>query len=232
MNRGYKFLITLLMLLITSGNFYAQEKTITGTVISEEGDPLIGVNVIVKGTTNGTQSDFDGNYSIQANVGQTLVFSYVGFKTSEQRVGAANSIDVQMAEDAAVLDEVVVTGYGIARERKTLGYAVSTIEAEAVENKPESDVVRTLNGKIAGVQVTGTGGASGSGTNFVIRSKSSINGDNQPLFVVDGVPFNTDTNSQGSDFTSGAGAASSRVLDLDPNNNAEISNLKGLSATV
>jgi TonB-linked SusC/RagA family outer membrane protein len=189
------------------------------------------VNIVVKNTTNGTQSDFDGNYSIQASVGQTLVFSYVGFKTTEQAVGAANSIDVQMEEDAAVLDEVVVTGYGIARERKTLGYAVSTIEAEAVENKPESDVVRTLNGKVAGVQVVGTGGATGSGTNFVIRSKSSINGDNQPLFVVDGVPFDGGTN-QVTGFDGGNSITSSRFLDLDPNNVESIQILKGLSAAV
>jgi len=230
MRTKFSGILTLLLAFVVQLTF-AQEKTISGTVSDNTGLPLPGVNIVVKGTTNGTQSDFDGNYSIQTAVGQTLVFSYVGFKTSEQRVGAANSINVQMEEDAAVLDEVVVTGYGIARERKTLGYAVSTIEAEAVENKPESDVVRTLNGKVAGVQVTGTGGATGSGTNFVIRSKSSINGDNQPLFVVDGVPFDSGTNNV-TNFAGGNSITSSRFLDLDPNNVESIQVLKGLSAAV
>ena len=188
MRTKFSGILTLLLALVVQLTF-AQEKTISGTVTDNTGLPLPGVNIIVKGTSNGTQSDFDGNYSISANMGQTLVFSYVGFTTVERAVGAANSINVQMEEDAAVLDEVIVTGYGIAREKKALGYAVSTLEAEAVENKPESDVVRTLNGKVAGVQITGTGGATGSGTNFIIRSKSSITGSNQPLFIVDGVPL-------------------------------------------
>ncbi|MBT8275906.1 MAG: SusC/RagA family TonB-linked outer membrane protein [Bacteroidia bacterium] len=230
MRTKFSGILTLLLAFVVQLTF-AQEKTISGTVSDNTGLPLPGVNIVVKNTTNGTQSDFDGNYSIQTSVGQTLVFSYVGFKTTEQVVGAANSINVQMEEDAAVLDEVIVTGYGIARERKTLGYAVSTITAEAVENKPESDVVRTLNGKVAGVQVTGTGGATGSGTNFVIRSKSSINGDNQPLFVVDGVPFDSGTNNV-TGFGGGNSITSSRFLDLDPNNVESIQVLKGLSAAV
>ncbi len=231
MRTKFSGILTLLLAFVVQLTF-AQEKTISGMVSDNGGLPLPGVNIVVKGTTTGTQSDFDGNYSIQASVGQTLVYSYVGFKTTEQAVTSATStIDVQMEEDAAVLDEVVVTGYGIARERKTLGYAVSTIEAEAVENKPESDVVRTLNGKVAGVQVTGTGGATGSGTNFVIRSKSSINGDNQPLFVVDGVPFDSGTNNV-TNFAGGNSITSSRFLDLDPNNVESIQVLKGLSAAV
>ncbi|MDX1462049.1 MAG: SusC/RagA family TonB-linked outer membrane protein, partial [Marinirhabdus sp.] len=230
MRTKFSGILTLLLALVVQLTF-AQEKTISGTVTDNDGLPLPGVNIIVKGTSNGTQSDFDGNYSISANTGQRLVFSYVGFKTTERAVGAANSINVQMEEDAAVLDEVVVTGYGIPREKKALGYAVSTLEAEAVENKPESDVVRTLNGKVAGVQITGTGGATGSGTNFIIRSKSSINGDNQPLFIVDGVPFDGSTNNQ-TGFGGGNSVTSSRFLDLDPNNIEKVQILKGLSAAV
>tara|TARA_R110002072_G_scaffold66499_2_gene163928 strand:+ start:16105 stop:19386 length:3282 start_codon:yes stop_codon:yes gene_type:complete len=230
MRTKFSGILTLLLALVVQLTF-AQEKTISGTVTDNTGLPLPGVNIIVKGTSNGTQSDFDGNYSISANMGQTLVFSYVGFTTVERAVGAANSVNVQMEEDAAVLDEVIVTGYGIAREKKALGYAVSTLEAEAVENKPESDVVRTLNGKVAGVQITGTGGATGSGTNFIIRSKSSITGSNQPLFIVDGVPFDGSTNNQ-TGFGGGNSVTSSRFLDLDPNNIESVSILKGLSAAV
>lgn len=103
---------------------YAQEKTVSGTVSDESGLPLPGVNIIVKGTTNGTQSDFDGYYSISANSGDVLTFSYVGMKTQEVTVGASNTINVTLIEDAAVLDEVVVTALGIKREKKSLGYAV------------------------------------------------------------------------------------------------------------
>lgn len=231
MRTKFSGILTLLLALVVQLTF-AQEKTISGTVTDNSGLPLPGVNILVKGTTVGTQSDFDGNYSIAASAGQTIVYSYVGFKTTERPVAAAtSSINVQMEEDAQALDEVVVTGYGIPREKKALGYAVSTLEAEAVENKPESDVVRTLNGKVAGVQVVGTGGATGSGTNFIIRSKSSINGSNQPLFIVDGVPFDGGTNQQAG-FGGGNSVTSSRFLDLDPNNIESISILKGLSAAV
>ena len=231
MRTKFSGILTLLLAFVVQLTF-AQEKTISGTVSDDTGLPLPGVNIVVKGTSNGTQSDFDGNYSITANVGQTLVYSYVGLKTTERAVTAATSnITLQLEVDAAELETVVVTGYGIPREKKALGYAVSTLEAEAVENKPESDVVRTLNGKVAGVQITGTGGASGSGTNFIIRSKSSINGSNQPLFVVDGVPFDGSTNNQ-TGFGAGNSVTSSRFLDLDPNNVESISILKGLSAAV
>ena len=231
MRTKFSGILTLLLALVVQLTF-AQEKTISGTVADNSGLPLPGVNIIVKGTSNGTQSDFDGNYSIQAATGQKLSFSYVGFKTAEVAVTASSSqININMEEDAAVLDEVVVTGYGIAREKKALGYAVSTLASEDIESKPESDVVRTLNGKVSGVQITGTGGATGSGTNFIIRSKSSINGDNQPLFIVDGVPFDAGTNDQ-SDFDGGNTVTSSRFLDLDPNNIESVSILKGLSASV
>ena len=230
MRTKFSGFLTLLLALVVQLTF-AQEKTISGTVTDNTGLPLPGVNIIVKGTTNGTQSDFDGNYSIQTAAGQRLVFSYVGFTTVERPVTAAsNRIDLQM-EEGETLSEVIVTGYGIPREKKALGYAVSTLDAEAVENKPESDVVRSLNGKVAGVQITGNSGASGSGTNFVIRSKSSINGSNQPLFVVDGVPFDAGTNLQ-TGFAGGNSVTSSRFLDLDPNNIESVSILKGLSAAV
>lgn len=232
MRTKFSGILTLLLAFVVQLTF-AQEKTISGTVTDNSGMPLPGVNIIVKNTSNGTQSDFDGLYTVNASVGQTLVFSYVGFVTVEQAVTASTStMNLQLNEDAAVLDEVVVTGYGgITRDKKALGYAVSTLQAEDIESKPESDLVRTLNGKVAGVQITGTGGASGSGTNFIIRSKSSINGNNQPLFVVDGVPFDGGNNSQ-TGFGGGSTVVSSRFLDLDPNNIESVSILKGLSAAV
>ncbi len=212
---------------------FSQEKTITGNVTNQDGLPLPGVNILVKGTTTGTQSDFDGNYIIKASDGQTLVFSYIGQKTTQIQVGSSNVINVQLDEDAQALEEVVVTAQGIKREKKALGYAVTSLKADAVENRPEPDIARVLSGKVAGVNIVGTGGLAGSGTNITIRGNVSITGNNQPLFVVNGVPFNTSTNAE-SNVTTGNGSvsASSRFLDLDPNNITDISILKGLSATV
>ena len=231
MKTKFSGILTLLLALVVQLSF-AQEKTISGTVTDDSGLPLPGVNIIVKGTTNGTQSDFDGNYSIATAVGQTLVYSYVGFDAQEMPVTASSSkMNVTMVAGEA-LETVVLTGYGgVTKERKSLGYAVTTLEAESIENKPESDVVRSLNGKVAGVQIVGNSGATGSGTNFVIRGRSSINGSNQPLFIVDGVPFDSGTNQQ-TGFAGGNTVTSSRFLDLDPNNVESVQILKGLSASV
>jgi len=208
------------------------QRTITGTITDESGEPLIGASVLVKGTSTGTVTDIDGSYSITVPEGSTtLVISYTGFATQEVELGASNVVDVAMAEDVEQLSEVVVTGLGIKKEKKALGYGVSTISTDLVEGRTEADVGRILRGKAAGVDITQTSGLSGTGTNIIIRGYSSITGSNQPLFVVDGVPFNTDTNTD-RDFVSGGATASSRFLDLDPNNIAEISILKGLSATV
>ena len=205
--------------------------TVTGTVTDKSGLPLPGVNIIIRGTTIGTQSDFDGNYRINISAGQDLVYSYVGFDSLETTVQGGGTINIAM-EEGDTLNEVVVTGYGgISKERKSLGYAVTTLESEQLSNAPESDVVRSLNGKIAGVQITGNSGATGSGTNFIIRGKSSINGNNQPLFIVDGVPFDNGSNAQ-TGFAGGNTVTSNRSLDIDPNNIKEVKVLKGLSASV
>lgn len=193
---------------------------------------MIGASVLVKGTTSGTVTDIDGKFSVNvpANA-EMLVVSYTGFATQEYAVTSASDVTIVMAESAAQLNEVVVTALGIRKEKKALGYSVATIGSGQVENRIESDVGRILRGKAAGVDITQTSGVAGSGTNIIIRGYSSISGSNQPLFVVDGVPFNSSTNADQS-FAQGGATASSRFLDLDPNNIAEINVLKGLSATV
>jgi len=213
-----------------------QGRTVTGTVVSaEDGESLPGVSVAVSGTSIGTITDANGNYEI--NVPQdvdVLVFSFVGLLTQELEIGNNTVIDVVMEQDLMELDEVVVTALGISREKKALGYSVSQINAEDIEQNPESDIGRVLSGKAAGVRVTATSGVSGSGTNITIRGYSSIKGNNQPLFIVDGVRFSGSTNS-GTDneqgFLEGNQATSSRFLDIDPNSVENISILKGLSAT-
>lgn len=230
-----KVLPGVVLLLFTSLCFeaLAQQREITGTVISEEdGLGLPGATVIVKGTTLGTTTDLDGSYSITVPEGSdVLIFSFVGLKSTEEVLGSRTIIDVTLMTDAAQLNEVVVTAIGVEREKKALGYAVTSVGSEQLENRPEQDVARVLQGKVPGVNITSTNGMSGSGTNMIIRGYSSATGSNQPLFVVDGVPFNTNTNATNS-FTTGGAATSSRFLDIDPNNIESMSVLKGLSATV
>ncbi|AWX43817.1 TonB-dependent receptor SusC [Flagellimonas maritima] len=228
-------LLTLLLAFVVQVTF-AQDKTISGTVTDSDGLPLPGVNIVVEGTTNGTQTDFDGNYSITASTGQTLLFTYIGQKEQRQTVGASSTINVQMSEDAQALEEVIVTAQGIKREKQALGYAVSEVGSEELEQRPEGDVGRVLTGKASGLNITQQSGLSGSGTNIVIRGFSSFSGSNQPLFIVDGVPFSSETNSSGAatgasgdDFLNG-NSGSSRFLDLDPNNIESVNILKGLAA--
>lgn len=232
MRKAILFVVALFTLTF-SNEVLAQQRVITGTVISEEdGLGLPGATVLVKGTTVGTTTDLDGNYSISVPAGSdVLIFSFVGLEPAEEAIGNRSVINVTLALDASQLSEVVVTAIGIEREKKALGYAVTTVGDEQLENRPEQDVARVLQGKVPGVNITSTNGMSGSGTNMVIRGYSSATGSNQPLFVVDGVPFNTSTNNTDG-FTTGGATTSSRFLDIDPNNIESMSVLKGLSATV
>ncbi|MCS5490570.1 SusC/RagA family TonB-linked outer membrane protein [Algoriphagus limi] len=232
MRKALLFVVALFTMML-SYEVSAQQRVITGQVISDEdGLGLPGATVLVKGTTVGTTTDLDGNYSISVpEGGEILIFSFVGLETKEEVIGNRTVINVTLTTDAAQLSEVVVTAIGIEREKKALGYAVTSVGNEQLENRPEQDVARVLQGKVPGVNITSTNGMSGSGTNMVIRGYSSATGSNQPLFVVDGVPFNTSTNNQNG-FTTGGATTSSRFLDIDPNNIESISVLKGLSATV
>ncbi len=220
-------ILTLFLALIVQVAF-AQEKTVSGTVTDSDGLPLPGVNIVVDGTINGTQTDFDGNYSITASVGDVLIYSYIGQQEESRTVGASNTINVQMQEDATALEEVIVTAQGIKREKQALGYAISSVGEEQIAQRTEGDIGRVLRGKASGVNITQQSGISGSGTNIVIRGLQSFSQNNQPLFIVDGVPFASGTNAQGS-FVDGNNG-SSRFLDLDPNSIESVQVLKGLSA--
>jgi len=204
-----KLSLVLVLVLFAIGATMAQ-RTISGTVTDVEGLPLIGASILVKGTSTGTVTDIDGNYTLNVPEGNnTLVFSYTGFATQEVEIGASNVINVTMTEAAEQLTEVVVTGLGIRKEKKALGYGVTTLDNRQLELRPEADVARVLRGKVPGVDITQTSGLAGSGTNVIIRGYSSISGTNQPLFIVDGVPFNSDTNTDDG-FDDGGASASSR----------------------
>ncbi len=230
MKTKFSGLLTLLLALVVQITF-AQEQTVTGTVTDESGMPLPGVNVVIKGTTRGTQTDFDGNYSIKADQGEVLVFSYIGLKTAEYPIGDISTVDVVMEADAAQLKEVVVTALGIEREKKSLGYASQEVDGSAVNTVKDANFVNSLSGKVAGIDVKSSGTLGGS-TNVVIRGYSSLYGNNQALFVVDGVPI-SNMNSNGGTQTSGRGGYDygNAAADINPDNIASINVLKGGAAT-
>ncbi len=230
MKTKFSGILTLLLVLVVQLAF-AQEKTISGTVTDDTGLPLPGVNIIIKGTSTGTQSDFDGNYTIEAAVGQTLVYSYVGFETQEIAVGASNRIDVTM-QAGSVLDEVVVTALGVSREKQSLGYSTQQVEGEDISIVKGNNFTNALSGKVSGLNIKRNNNFGGS-TNVVIRGNTSLTGDNQALFVVDGVPIsNRNTNTAGQTQASGNyydyGNA---AADVNPDDIESINVLKGAAAS-
>ncbi|MFT6837634.1 MAG: TonB-linked SusC/RagA family outer membrane protein [Sediminicola sp.] len=219
------WILTSFMVLCISFSF-AQGKTISGNVTDQAGLPLPGVSVVVVGTTTGTQTDFDGNYMIKANSGQVLRFSYVGQKTTEKLIGAANAVNVQLEDDAQALEEVVVVAYGLQSKKKSIT-SVSTISSEAIDNLVVTDPQSILQGQAAGVQVVGSSGVLGAAPEVRIRGNSSIGTDSRPLFVIDGVPL-------GDDFltgTQGGGQGLNPLASINPNDIANITVLKSASAT-
>ena len=226
-----RLLLVLPMVLLSLAMAMAQ-RTITGTVADNTGQPLIGANVVIKGTSTGTVTDIDGNYSIRVPEDKnTLVFSYTGYTTQEVEIGVSNVVDVTLAE-GVVLETAVVTALGIEREEKSLGYAVQSLEGDQIQQVAEPDPLRALQGKVAGVNILGSSGAPGSATRITIRGNSSLLGNNQPLFIVDGVPYNNNSNLPTASFNQlvGSGANSSRIADIDPNNIKSITVLKGAAA--
>ena len=224
--------LSLLFLLFFSvvGTILAQ-RTITGKVTDAKGEAIIGANVLAKGTSVGASSDADGNYRLSMPDGATAIrVSYVGFAAQEITLGTSNVVDVMLADDSKVIGDVVVTALGIKRDKKALGYASTTVGAEQIAEKPETDVARILAGKSPGVNIVSSAGIAGSGTKINIRGVSTISGNSQPLWIIDGVPVNTEANEK-NDFKDG-NVTPTRNLDIDPNNIASISILRGLSATV
>jgi TonB-linked SusC/RagA family outer membrane protein len=205
------------------------QTAVTGKVTDEKGSPIEGASVVDKKTQKGTVTDEAGIFRLSAKAGNTLVISAIGYARKEILVGSGSSYNLSLKSLNEDLSEVVVTALGIRKEKKALGYSVSTVGKKDLELRPEGDIGRVLSGKAPGVNILNTSGLSGSGTNITIRGVSTITGNSQPLFVVDGVPFNSNTNTNAS-FVYG-NQTPSRFLDLDPNNIENISVLKGLSAT-
>lgn len=178
------------MLLLCVQLSLAQEKTVSGQISDESGMPLPGVNIIVKNTTKGTQTDFDGKYSIEANKGDILVFSYVSYETSEKTVGDSNTITFNLKPDVEAIDEVIIVGYGN-KSKDELTSGVSTVTAKELQQVSSvTNVASALQGKAAGVVVTAANGKPGNNAFVRIRGISSVNASSEPLYVVDGIPVN------------------------------------------
>ncbi len=203
------------------------QRTITGTVTSDKGESLVGASVVLKGTTKGAVTDIDGKYSVSVTAdAKTLVVSYTGFETQEIAIGAANVIDIKLSE-GAVLDEMVVTAFGIKKDKSNLGYGVSQVSSEDLTMGHATNITNALAAKVPGVRIAGAGG-SFSSSSIIVRGYTSFTGSNQPLFVVDGVSI--DNTGGGSALQSGV-TNSSRAVDLNQDDIESVSVLKGAAAT-
>lgn len=222
----------------------AQQKMVTGTVSADDGTPLPGVTVKVIETNVSTQTDQAGRFSVTASTGNAIEFSYVGYITAEQKVGETSSLTIVLIKDEKTLGEVVVTtAFGFKQRKKTLGYSVQEVGATELSKGRENSFINALQGKVSGVNITSTGGAPGAGTDIVIRGLSSLNpgANNQPLVIIDGIPVDNSTivgnlmPSAGSNGNQAASrdqfATANRGLDINPDDIASISVLKGAGAT-
>jgi TonB-linked SusC/RagA family outer membrane protein len=221
----------LMVLCTTSVMAQSVQHTVSGNITSsEDGMPLPGVSIVLKGTTQGVSSDFDGNYSINVPNGNgVLVLTYIGFEAQEVTVNGRTSINVTLEPGAQALDEVVVTALGIKRADKSLGYSVENVAGEELTRVAQENVLNSLSGKVAGVTLNSTGGT-GSSVSMVIRGAISLSSDNQPLFVIDGVPIANSVNNVGGFGNDNRVDYGNAISDLDPNSIEDVSILKGPSA--
>ncbi|MCK5906735.1 MAG: TonB-dependent receptor plug domain-containing protein, partial [Flavobacteriales bacterium] len=164
-----------------------EEKTVTGVVKDERGDTLPGASVVVKGSTTGTSTDFDGNFSIDVTEGQTLVFSFMGYTDAEIVIGASNTYNVNMQPSSNVLDEIIVSGVASGTSKKKMSVSVTKVKADAINQVPQSSVSSSLQGKVAGVTVTSSNGSPGSGSGIQLRGATSLSGGSNPMILLDGV---------------------------------------------
>ncbi|AFD08379.1 SusC/RagA family TonB-linked outer membrane protein [Solitalea canadensis] len=225
-----KFLVLLFSLATLST--YAQQKKVSGTVTAKsDGLPLPAVSVVVKGTSLGTQTDADGKYSISVPNGGSIVFTYVGFQSREVKVGATSTINIAMESDERQLGEVVVTAMGVQRKKNELPYAAQQVKGEDISKARDANFVNSLSGKVAGLEIRKNNTMGGS-TNIVLRGSKSLTGNNQALFVVDGVPYdNSNTNTTDQKTGRGGYDYGNAAADINPDDIESINVLKGAAAT-
>ncbi|MEJ6981212.1 SusC/RagA family TonB-linked outer membrane protein [Pedobacter sp. P351] len=231
-----KLLSSLSIVLLWATIALGQERTVTGTVTAQEdGLSLPGVSVKIRGSATGTQTGANGQYSIKIpGNNAVLVFSYIGFANQEVNVGDRDVVNVSLSADAQQLGEVVVTALGVRKEKRALTYATQTVDPAELVSSRETNIVNALAGKVAGVQINSSGGQAGSSARIVIRGNTSLTGNNQPLFVIDGIPMDNSNNRAVDPNTEDPlfnGYGGNRAIDLDPNIIENVTVLKGASAT-
>ncbi|MFN3589244.1 MAG: carboxypeptidase-like regulatory domain-containing protein, partial [Spirosomataceae bacterium] len=233
---------TLLIFCLLSFSVAAQTVSVSGQVTANDGETLPGVSVTVKGTTRGTVTDINGKYQLtNLQPKATLVFSFTGFQKVEQALNGQSTLDIQLKESTNELDEVVVTSFNIAKDKRELGYGSQTIKGDILKNTGDPNMVAAMQGKLAGVTINGSGGAPGAGTNIIIRGINSLSGgnDNQPLFIVDGIIISNNTFAGNALPSAGSNAVNSneqfsntnRAADMNPDDIESINVLKGAAAT-
>ncbi len=214
-----------LVFILSSGIIHAQSIKVSGKVTDSNGIPLPGANILEKGTVNGASADFDGSYSLRVSGSAVLVFSSIGFVTQEIPVGTQTVIEVSLEESVQALEEVVVTALGIKREKKALGYSAQEVSAETVTAAANGNINTALQGKVAGVNITTSGGIGGN-ARLDLRGTSSLSGDDKVLWVIDGVPFAADDTNDPDDLFGGVSNGGG-LLDINPDDVETVSVLKG-----
>ncbi|TDH21488.1 SusC/RagA family TonB-linked outer membrane protein [Segetibacter sp. 3557_3] len=227
-----RFYLVIIIILSTRFIAVSQTRIISGQVTSQQdGSFLPGVSIVVKGLSKGTTTDKQGRYKLAvADNAMVLVFSNIGYGSQEVPIATTPVMDIKLAESSTTLSNVIVTAAGIKRQKNKLGYAVTTLNADELAQKSEPDPIRSLSGKVAGVNIQGSGGVAGGGTNITIRGNSSLGNNNQPLFVVDGVPFDNSSFANAGAASVGGAGVTNRAFDIDPNNVQSMTVLKGAAA--
>ncbi|WP_211999884.1 SusC/RagA family TonB-linked outer membrane protein [Chitinophaga sp. HK235] len=224
------FLCVSLLLLCCQVILAQEKKAITGKIQDAKGNPIIGASIQEKGTTNGTTSDADGNYKLNVSSNATVIISSVGYLKQELPAGSHTVLNARLDDDTKGLSEVVVTAMGIKKDRRKVGYAISTVSGEDIVKSSPTNFASALYGRAAGVKIQSAPGGGTSAVNIKIRGLNSINGDNQPLIVVDGVPIRNDIVNNGG-YWSDTRIRGNSLLDINPDNIADINILKGAAAT-
>ena len=223
-----KILLMCIAALFWTGIAFAQDRTITGKVIDETGSPLPGVNVSVKGTTRGVATDVSGNFSLNiSNDDKLLLFSFVGYRSIEQSIGNQSVINVSLSSENQSLNEVIITAQGISKDKKSLGYAATSINSDEIGQN--TNPINAIQGKIAGANITAGSNSPGSSSRIVLRGPTSFAGNNQPVFVIDGV-ISSNANTQNTDYLNNQVDYGNRGNDINPNDIESISVLKGPAA--
>lgn len=225
-----KLMCLLVALLMFPMVAMAAEK-VSGTVTDSNGDPLVGVSVIIKGTQFGTQTNIDGVYSINAKQGDVLKFTYIGYESQEIRVATSTTVDVVLQENNKVLDEVVVTALGIKRSEKALTYNTQQVKASEITGVKDANFVNALSGKVAGLNINSSSAGLGGGSKVVLRGSKSLSGNNNALYVIDGIPMPSLESKQSEDLFTGMGQSGDGASMLNPEDIESISVLSGAAAS-